>query len=351
MIIADSNIHLGSDRSHVEHGAKKSELKAWLGPRPSENAREGARRPVADTLDISDEARARFESMKKRFVERGHQRRAIEMPEGVDNKTFIKKLLLEALTGKKIKVMNVEPMKPEEAEALKTANEGAPAEAAPEWGMEYESTETVASVEAVTFSASGTIRTKDGSEIAFDLSLSMMRASITATSTSVKAGNAMDPLVVNYSGTAAELTSMKFSFDLDADGADDLIPFAGLGSGFLAIDLNGDGKVNNGNELFGPKTGNGFSELAHLDLDNNKWIDEADHAYNNLFVWSKDLDGKDVLKTLKELNIGAISLSYESTSFEVRDSTNTYNGQVQSTGLFLTEDMTPGTVQQVDLVV
>src|SRR3989304_8636195 len=97
--------------------------------------------------------------------------------------------LLEALPGMKIKVMNVEPVKPEEAEALKTANEAAPSQAAPEWGMEYESTETVASVEAVTFSASGTIRTKDGSEIAFDLSLSMMRASITEKRTSVKAGN------------------------------------------------------------------------------------------------------------------------------------------------------------------
>src|SRR3972149_7475610 len=145
--------------------------------------------------------------MKKRFGERGHQRRAIEMPEGVDNKTFIKKPLLEALTGKKIKVRGVDPMKPEEAEALKPANGGAPAEAAPEWGMEYESTETVASVEAVTFSASGTIRTKDGSEIAFDLSLSMMRASITETSTSVKAGNDLDPLLANSRGTAPGPTS------------------------------------------------------------------------------------------------------------------------------------------------
>ncbi|OGP18709.1 MAG: hypothetical protein A2054_09845 [Deltaproteobacteria bacterium GWA2_55_10] len=351
MVIADSNISMNALRSHVEHGAKKSELKAWLGPRPSENDRDAMRRPVADTLEISEEARSRFESMKKRFVEGGCERRAIEMPEGIDNETFVKKLLLEALTGKKIKVMSIEPVKPGDVEALKNAGETAQAEAAPEWGMTYESSETVASVEAVTFSASGTIRTKDGAEISFDLSLSMMRASITETNTSVKAGNAIDPLVINYSGSAAELTSMKFEFDLDSDGTNELIPFAGHGSGFLAIDLNGDGKVNNGNELFGPRTGNGFSELAHLDHDNNKWIDEADQAYNNLFVWSKDLDGKDVLKTLKEFNIGAISLSYTNTSFEVRDSFNTTTGQVQSTGLFLTEDMTPGTVQQIDLVV
>ncbi len=351
MIIADSNICMHAERSHAEHGAKKSELKAWTGPRPSEDASVGQRRPMADTLDISEEARARFESMKKRHAEGIRQRRSMEMPEGIDNETFLKKLLLEALTGKKIKVMNVEPVKQGEAEAIKNAREAAPSQTTPEWGMTYEASETVASFEAVTLSASGSIRTKDGREISFDLELSMMRASITETTTSIKAGNAIDPLVINYGGTAAELTSMKFEFDLDADGADELIPFAGRGSGFLAIDLNGDGKVNNGNELFGPKTGNGFKELASLDLDGNRWIDEADQAYNNLFVWSKDLDGKDVLKTLKELNIGALSLTYESTSFEVRDSSNTYNGQVQSTGLFLTEDMTPGIVQQIDLVV
>jgi hypothetical protein len=50
-------------------------------------------------------------------------------------------------------------------------------------------------------------------------------------------------------------------------------------SGLLVIDKNLDGKVNDGSELFGPSTGDGFEKLARYDEDRNGWIDEgAQHA-------------------------------------------------------------------------
>lgn len=66
------------------------------------------------------------------------------------------------------------------------------------------------------------------------------------------------------------LTEAKYNFDLDSDGREDLISFVRPGSGFLALDLNGDGRVNDGRELFGPATGDGFAELARYDQDGNQ---------------------------------------------------------------------------------
>jgi hypothetical protein len=45
-----------------------------------------------------------------------------------------------------------------------------------------------------------------------------------------------------------------------------------------------DGRVNDGRELFGPITGDGFAELAAYDDDGNNWIDENDGIYDNLSI-------------------------------------------------------------------
>ena len=65
------------------------------------------------------------------------------------------------------------------------------------------------------------------------------------------------------------------------------ISFVGSGSGLLALDKNGDGIINNGTELFGPNTQDGFSELSKYDSDGNGWIDENDSVYDNLRICGK----------------------------------------------------------------
>ncbi|MBE7415152.1 MAG: hypothetical protein HS130_07960 [Deltaproteobacteria bacterium] len=351
MIIAGSDIQMGAARSRAEHRETRNELKVWLGPRPPEGGRGAARPlPARDVLNISGEARARFESVKNksRSLYKGMERK-IDIEGGVDHQTFIRKLLIEALTGAKINIKELVTKAPEKTEAeepqTREAGRGG------EWGMSYESSTVSASFEAVTISASGTIKTADGAEIGFSLELVMARASITMTDTTVRAGNAVDPLVINYGGKAADLTSMRFSFDLDADGNQELIPFAGHGSGFLALDKNGDGVINDGRELFGPTTGHGFRELLQYDSDGNNWIDEADPVFKDLRVWTKDAPGNDTFLSLAELGIGAIYLGYAEGDFDVRDQGDNPLGQVRRTGLFVSEDLTPGTVQQIDLII
>jgi hypothetical protein len=162
---------------------------------------------------------------------------------------------------------------------------------------------------------------------------------------------AVDPLVINFDGAAAQLSDTKFSFALDNDGTLDQLSFLKPGSGFLAFDQNQDGIINNGSELFGPSIGNGFKELSQYDQDQNGWIDENDSIYEKLRIWTKDQDGKDTLFALGQKGIGAIYLGNINTEFSLKNASNQALGELRSTGIFLREDGTAGTVQQVDLVV
>lgn len=63
------------------------------------------------------------------------------------------------------------------------------------------------------------------------------------------------------------MTDQKFYFDLDADGTADRISMLKSGSGFLALDKNGNGKIDDGSELFGTQSGDGFADLEEYDID------------------------------------------------------------------------------------
>lgn len=160
----------------------------------------------------------------------------------------------------------------------------------------------------------------------------------------------MDPLVINTGFGITRISDKKFKFDLDSDGEEESISTLGEGSGFLAYDKNEDGVINNGLELFGALTGDGFSELSEYDYDKNGWIDEADEIFSKLKVWLKNEDGTDKLISLKEAGIGAIYLGNVPTEFSEKGLAG-LNGIIRSTGLFLGEDGEVGTVMHIDLAV
>ena len=114
---------------------------------------------------------------------------------------------------------------------------------------------------------------------------------------------------------------------------------------------NANGRIDDGRELFGPATGNGFAELAAHDEDGNLWIDESDSIYYSLRIWSKDAQGNDQLIALGQRGIGAIYLGHATTPFEVKNEQNQLQAAVRSSGIYLNEDGSAGTVQQLDLVV
>ena len=214
-----------------------------------------------------------------------------------------------------------------------------------------------AETEETTFSTTGTVKTADGREINFNLSMTMSRSFEETYIGSTNFGAALgqqaalcDPLVINLHTASANVTDQKFYFDLDADGNMDLISNLSSGSGFLALDKNGDGKINDGSELFGTKSGDGFADLAAYDADGNGWIDENDPIFDKLRIWTKDASGKDVLCALGKAGVGAIYLGNAQTDFSLNSSKdNAVNARVRKTGIFLYENGTSGTIQHLDL--
>lgn len=220
-------------------------------------------------------------------------------------------------------------------------------------GLVYQQSMSYYESETMSFSAEGSISTKDGQNIAFSVSLSMSRSFYVESNLSITAGDQAktDPLVINFDGTAAELTTTHFQFDIDANGSMDQVAVLKPGSGMLALDENEDGMVNDGSELFGPKTGNGFEELAAYDEDNNQFIDEADSIYNKLRIWLRHEDGSQQLVALGEKQVGAIYLGHVTTPFQYKDENNASQGEVASTGIYLSEHRTVGTIQQINFTV
>ena len=203
------------------------------------------------------------------------------------------------------------------------------------------------------FSSVGTVRTADGREINFNVDLSMSRSFTQAYQQELNLAalqQTCDPLVINFDADTASLSDQKFKFDVDADGQEDDISMLGAGSGYLALDKNGDGVINDGSELFGPQSGNGFQDLAAYDEDGNGWIDENDSIWSKLKIWCKNPDGSDSLYTLGDKGVGAICLQNTATDFSLKGNNNQDNGYIRSTGIFLYENGNVGTVQHLDLV-
>lgn len=210
-----------------------------------------------------------------------------------------------------------------------------------------------AETETTCFNTTGTAITADGRELSFNISLEMSRSFTQMASESIDFGQPRlcDPLVINLNTNVASVSDQKFFFDIDADGIKDYISMLGADSGYLALDNNEDGVINDGSELFGTTSGNGFKDLLAHDEDGNGWIDEADSIFKKLKIWSMDEHGNATLIDLLEAGVGAIYLGYENTEFSLKNAENETNAVIQKTGLFLFEDGTSGTVQQMDLAV
>ena len=258
--------------------------------------------------------------------------------------------MLEALTGQTVRVFDPSTLAASNGTSPDT-RETSTQPAAP--GLVYERTEMLAEEENTHFSARGQVVTSDGREIAFSVEMNMTRSHLEISQTRLSMGataQKVDPLIINFNGTATELSDQRFAFDLDADGDTEQIARPVGGSGFLAFDRDGDGRIRDGRELFGPQSGNGFAELAALDDDGNGWIDEGDQAYQRLRIWQPGMQGTP-LTSLSQAGVGAISTQALETPFSIKTTNQTTLGAVANTGIFLHENGQAGTIQHIDLTV
>ncbi len=204
--------------------------------------------------------------------------------------------------------------------------------------------------EAVSFEGAGTAFTEDGRSIEFGVKFSMSTRFVQKSGISISSPtNFLDPLTINVGREITSISDQTFYFDINCDGKEDKISNLSAGAGFLALDKNGDGKINDGSELFGTKSGNGFKDLSAYDNDGNGWIDENDEVYNDLKVWIRNEDGTDSLLSLKKADVGAIYLGSAVTDFSLRDSSFNTAAKLRASGVFLKESGGVGVVQQIDL--
>lgn len=205
--------------------------------------------------------------------------------------------------------------------------------------------------EYTSYTTQGTVKCADGREISFNLNMEMSRSfqEYYEENYSYMQVNLCDPLVINLNGNIAELSDQTFFFDIDGDGELDEINQLGAGSGYLALDKNGDGIINDGTELFGTQSGNGFADLAAYDTDGNGFIDEGDEIWDKLKIWTMDEHGNQQLVSLSEKGVGAICLQSAETNYSLTDDNNNVKGVIRRTGIFLYENGAVGSVQHVDV--
>jgi hypothetical protein len=218
------------------------------------------------------------------------------------------------------------------------------------WGIDYSYSKTEIKKEVLDFSSKGNIVLEDGKKIDFQMVFSLKSEHRKQESVSFKAGDALvDPLVINFGNTSVGFSEITHTLDLDLNGKGDTFKFVNADSGFLALDKNSDGKINDGSELFGPSSGNGFEDLRAYDKDHNNWIDENDAIFDKLLIWTKDESGKEKFYTLKDKGIGALYLENISTKFDFEDKEENLQGIMQASSLFVKENGKVGSIHEIDV--
>lgn len=257
--------------------------------------------------------------------------------------------LLQSLIAAILAAMDGQSCREKSAAQLPAASDALPADAPPQremfWHVRIR--ETRCESESSTVCAAGKVRTADGREIAFASQLVMQR-DYRSDTVLEEAGNVVlhDPLVLNFDGAACELSDARFDFDLDSDGQAESLPGLGANSCFLVFDHNGNGRADDGSELFGARSGDGFADLAAFDEDGNGWLDETDSAFSQLSLWHGER-----YASLADAGVGALYLTAVDAPFSLKNADNDLLGQIRSAGVYLMENGTVGSMQQVDLAV
>lgn len=135
----------------------------------------------------------------------------------------------------------------------------------------------------------------------------------------------ISPVVLDLEGNGIELSPVEegVAFDLANTGENVLSAWTvGQDDAFLVRDLNGNGKIDNGGELFGNATrlssgkssAHGFEAMAELDEDGDQYLTAKDKVFGELQLWldsnSDGLTDSGELRSLSEFHIKSLNLNY-----------------------------------------
>ncbi|MCD6619972.1 calcium-binding protein [Aeromonas veronii] len=139
-----------------------------------------------------------------------------------------------------------------------------------------------------------------------------------------KASKTTSPIIIDMDGDGIETLSKDqgIHFDLDNNQFAERTGWVGKDDALLVMDRDGNGRIDNGTELFGSETilsngkkaANGFMALAELDLNGDGILDATDAAWADLKIWQdKNGDGisqRDELIAISDSGIASLKVDY-----------------------------------------
>lgn len=189
--------------------------------------------------------------------------------------------------------------------------------------------------------AKGAIKTQDGNAINLAMRSELLRFDSYTLDIWQTPAQMVDPLVINLQGGLAQVDNeQNFSFDLNNDGKKDEIALLAHSNGFLALDRNENGIIDDGSELFGAKSGDGYADLKAFDEDGNGVIDENDSVFSKLQIWQKSAT-EDNLISLNQARVGALLLENVDSSFTYKKDAQT-KAELKKSSVVLFEDGSTG---------
>lgn len=160
-----------------------------------------------------------------------------------------------------------------------------------------------------------------------------------------------DPILVQFGSRGLGNIEGQKDFAINQDHTLDNLPIFSGDVGYLVYDKNNNQQADDGSELFGPKTGQGFVELAQLDSNKNGFIDLDDQYFEQLYIWqpSDSNNQTEQWLSLKDAKIQAISLSSISTPFDFYDQQGKIQAQLRQSSFAISEEGIGRGVHQVDV--
>lgn len=121
-----------------------------------------------------------------------------------------------------------------------------------------------------------------------------------------------DPITLDSGNDGTLFSAQPVNFDYDADGTPESLSWTAPTDPLLVMDINGDGRINNGTELLDLTDSGKPLNLFTLDTNADNKLDANDNTYFDLQIWTdRNQDGyasAGELQTLSDLGITSIDL-------------------------------------------
>lgn len=166
-----------------------------------------------------------------------------------------------------------------------------------------------------------------------------------------------DPLTLDLDGDGIETTGLNTSsplmFDIDGTGVKQSVGWIKPDDGFLVRDINGNGVIDSGLEMFGDATmlaggsraADGFAALAALDVNHDGVVNVSDSAFSSLRVW-RDTNQNGITDSGELLSLSSLGITGLNVASSSHSQTLANGNQIADLGTYIKADGEVGTLGQ-----